>query len=224
MIEKQFTSRDMAKIGCHDCQGCFSCCQGMGDTVVLNPYDVYELEKHLGKTFEKLLQKEIALHTENGMILPHISMETEKETCIFLNEQGRCSIHSFRPGLCRLFPLGRNYDYPEQDPDLEGDAVGFHYFILEEACPKKDKTKVKIDKWLGVSRLSTHEAFILTWHNFCKYVQKKIEALMMDPEQETYIKQINLFILQLFYGKTWDMEQDFYKQMEDRLAQAYQII
>lgn len=224
MIEKQFTSRDMAKIGCHDCQGCFSCCQGMGDTVVLNPYDVYELEKHLGKTFEKLMQKEIALHTENGMILPHISMETEKETCIFLNEQGRCSIHSFRPGLCRLFPLGRNYDYPEQDPDLEGDAVGFHYFILEEACPKKDKTKVKIDKWLGVSRLSTHEAFILTWHNFCKYVQKKIEALMMDPEQETYIKQINLFILQLFYGKTWDMEQDFYKQMEDRLAQAYQII
>lgn len=224
MIEKQFTSRDMAKIGCHDCQGCFSCCQGMGDTVVLNPYDVYELEKHLGKTFEKLLQKEIALHTENGMILPHISMETEKETCIFLNEQGRCSIHSFRPGLCRLFPLGRNYDYPEQDPDLEGDAVGFHYFILEEACPKKDKTKVKIDKWLGVSRLSTHEAFILTWHNFCKYVQKKIETLMMDPEQETYIKQINLFILQLFYGKTWDMEQDFYKQMEDRLAQAYQII
>ena len=83
---------------------------------------------------------------------------------------------------------------------------------------------MKIDKWLGVSRLSTHEAFILTWHNFCKYVQKKIEALMMDPEQETYIKQINLFILQLFYGKTWDMEQDFYKQMEDRLAQAYQII
>ena len=224
MIEKQFTSRDMAKIGCHDCQGCFSCCQGMGDTVVLNPYAVYELEKHLGKTFEKLLQKEIALHTENGMILPHISMETETETCIFLNEQGRCSIHSFRPGLCRLFPLGRNYDYPEQDPDLEGDAVGFHYFILEEACPKKDKTKVKIDKWLGVSRLSTHEAFILTWHNFCKYVQKKIEALMMDPEQETYIKQINLFILQLFYGKTWDMEQDFYKQIEDRLAQAYQII
>ena len=224
MIEKQFTSRDMAKIGCHDCQGCFSCCQGMGDTVVLNPYDVYELEKHLGKTFEKLMQKEIALHTENGMILPHISMETEKETCIFLNEQGRCSIHSFRPGLCRLFPLGRNYDYPEQDENLEGDAIGFHYFILEEACPKKDKTKVKIDKWLGVSRLSTHEAFILTWHNFCKYVQKKIEALMMDPEQETYIKQINLFILQLFYGKTWDMEQDFYKQMEDRLAQAYQII
>ena len=47
---------------------------------------------------------------------------------------------------------------------------------------------------------------------------------MMDPEQETYIKQINLFILQLFYGKTWDMEQDFYKQIEDRLAQAYQII
>ena len=223
-MEKQFTSRDMVKIGCHDCQGCFSCCQGMGDTVVLNPYDVYELEKHLGKSFEELMQKEIALHTQKGMILPHVSMETEKETCIFLNEQGRCSIHSFRPGLCRLFPLGRNYDYPEQDSNLEGDAIGFHYFILEDACPKKDKTKVKIDKWLGVSRLSTHEAFILSWHNFCKYVQKKMEVLIMDPEQENCIKQINLFVLQLFYGKDWDMEQDFYKQMEDRLAQAYRII
>ena len=223
-MEKQFTSRDMVKIGCHDCQGCFSCCQGMGDTVVLNPYDVYELTKNLGKSFEELMKKEIGLHTEDGMILPHISMETVQEKCVFLNEQERCSIHGFRPGLCRLFPLGRNYDYPEQDENLEGDAIGFHYFVLEDACPQKNKTKVKIDKWLGVSGLSTHEAFILSWHNFCKQVKKRHTALMKDPDQDNDMKQLNLFVLQLFYGKAWDMEQDFYKQMEDRLQQAYQII
>ena len=223
-MEKQFTSRDMVKIGCHDCRGCFSCCQGMGDTVVLNPYDIYELTKNLGKTFEQLLEREIALHTEEGMILPHIRMEAAAEKCVFLDEQGRCSIHPFRPGLCRLFPLGRSYDYPDENRIEEGEAIGFHYFILEEGCPQKEKTKIKIEKWLGVPRLAMHEAFILSWHNFCKKFQKKAGELIRDPEQEEYIRQMNLFVLQMFYGKAYDAEQDFYKQIEERLAQADNII
>ena len=69
-----------------------------------------------------------------------------------------------------------------------------------------------------------HEAFILSWHNFCKKFQKKAGDLIRDPEQEEYIRQMNLFVLQLFYGKSYDVEQDFYKQVEERLAQANNII
>ena len=31
---------DMVKADCQDCAGCHDCCEGMGDSVVLDPMDV----------------------------------------------------------------------------------------------------------------------------------------------------------------------------------------
>ena len=36
-----YTANDMVKADCMGCQGCSSCCQGMGDSIVLDPYDMY---------------------------------------------------------------------------------------------------------------------------------------------------------------------------------------
>ncbi len=38
-----YTANDMVKADCMGCQGCASCCQGMGDSIVLDPYDMYRL-------------------------------------------------------------------------------------------------------------------------------------------------------------------------------------
>ena len=40
---------DMVKADCQDCAGCHDCCEGMGDSVVLDPMDVYRLCTNLGK-------------------------------------------------------------------------------------------------------------------------------------------------------------------------------
>ena len=44
---KLYGNNDMAKISCHDCQGCSSCCQDMGESIWLDPYDVYQLTRNL---------------------------------------------------------------------------------------------------------------------------------------------------------------------------------
>jgi len=76
---KLYGNNDMAKIDCHDCKGCSSCCRDMGESIWLDPYDVFQLTTSLGKTFEALLQAEIELHVEDGLILPNIRMEGESE-------------------------------------------------------------------------------------------------------------------------------------------------
>ena len=107
---KLYDSNDMVKADCHDCEGCCDCCQGMGDSVLLDPYDVYRLSAGLQKSAEQLLQEYLELGVTDGNILPHLRMTGVKEQCIFLNSEGRCHIHSIRPGFCRLFPLGRLYE------------------------------------------------------------------------------------------------------------------
>lgn len=120
MNDKLYTSSDMARISCDDCKGCSSCCEGMGDTILLNPYDVYELSRNLNQTFQELLENAVELNVQEGMILPNLKMTGARNCCSFLDENGRCSIHAFRPGLCRLFPLGRNYEDGK-----------FNYFVKE---------------------------------------------------------------------------------------------
>ena len=133
---------DMVKADCHGCKGCSKCCQGMGSSIIMDPFDVYRLTTGLGKSMEQLLQKEIELNVVDGVILPNLKMNGDKESCAFLNEEGRCSIHAYRPGICRLFPLGRYYE-----------NGSFKYFLQTGECTAVH-SKVKVSKWIDTPNLS----------------------------------------------------------------------
>ena len=199
---KLYSANDMAKISCHDCAGCSSCCQDMGESIWLDPYDVYQLTRNLGKSMEELLAKEVELHVEDGLILPNIKMSgAGVPQCSFLNGEGRCSIHAFRPGFCRLFPLGRNYDEDK-----------LSYFVLKDACPAPNKSKVKINKWLGVPNLKSYEKFLVEWHGLTKMLRSFYAE---HGEDETVIKAINMKFLQIFYLTAYG-ETDFYESFDER--------
>ncbi|GKH32254.1 YkgJ family cysteine cluster protein [Muricomes sp. OA1] len=125
---------DMVRADCGGCEGCpASCCRGMGNTIVLDPLDVFRMTTALGAKFEELLIDKIELNVADGLILPNLKMDGEGESCVFLNSQGRCSIHDARPGICRIFPLGRYYE----DRD-------FRYFLQTHECLKENRAKIKV--------------------------------------------------------------------------------
>ena len=132
---KLYTANDMVKADCGGCEGCSACCRGMGESIVLDPLDIHRLCCGLGTDFNGLMVDKIELNIVDCLILPNLKMAGEKEACSFLNKDGRCSIHGFRPGICRLFPLGRIYE--------DG---SFKYFLQVHECPKPDKSKVKVKK------------------------------------------------------------------------------
>lgn len=205
---KLYDANDLVKADCNDCKGCCDCCKGMGESITLDPYDVYRLTTGLNVSFEILLADKVALDMYDGIILPHLNMNEPNEACAFLNEEGRCSIHSLRPGICRLFPLGRIYE-----------NGSFKYFLQVNECSNKNRTKVKVKKWIDTPDLKKNETFINEWHDFVNAVQDKINS---DLDEEM-IRKINLFILQHFYIEPYHKE-DFYKQFEVRLAKAKAII
>ena len=106
-----YTSNDLVKADCGGCEGCSACCQGMGESIVLDPLDIHRLCCGLHTDFNGLMVDKIELQIVDSVILPNLKMASgNTEACSFLNPEGRCSIHAFRPGICRLFPLGRFYE------------------------------------------------------------------------------------------------------------------
>ena len=192
---KLYRSSDMAKLGCNDCEGCSACCRGMGNSVVLDPYDIWRLSKGLQIPFASMIGKQVMLSVVDGLILPSLNMENETGVCPFLNQEGRCSVHVFRPGICRLFPLGRYY---HED--------GFSYVLMTGECKKENRTKIKIEKWIGESDLKAYEAFILQWKRILTDTRKKIEietkSLVQEKKMEEALKiqkKISMELLQKYY-------------------------
>lgn len=193
---KRYGKNDLVKLGCNNCEGCFACCSGMDASIILDPFDLHFLSVNLKQTFEALMLGRIELNAVDGLVLPNLKMAEDTGTCTFLNSDKRCSIHPFRPGICRLFPLGRIYE--EQS---------FQYFLQVHECKRENRTKMKIKNWLAVPNLNRYEQFIVDWHYFLKKLQAYTEKR----------QEASMYVLNEFYCRPYDEKNDFYIQFWERL-------
>ncbi|MCR5508881.1 MAG: YkgJ family cysteine cluster protein [Lachnospiraceae bacterium] len=202
---RRYKSNDMIKVGCAECSGCSDCCRQVDDTIILDPYDLYQLEKGLDTDFDSLMGKNpepvIELGNADGLLLPHLKINNSSGACSFLNDDGRCSIHRFRPGFCRLYPLGRIYE--------DG---GFSYFLQIHECPYPNKTKVKIKKWLDIDDLPAYEAFVLKWHDLLEDVRSELSGISDLSDRSRY----TVAFLKRFYQTPYDTGRPFYEQFYER--------
>ena len=199
---KLYRSGDLVRLDTGGCAGCSDCCKDMGGKVVLDPYDVYRLHASAGYSFEGLLAGPASLSVVNELVLPVLNMDGPGGACRFLGGDGRCSVHPARPGICRLFPLGRYY---------QGDD--FSYILQVGECTRAG-AKVRIRKWLDTPELPRYEAYIRSWHA----LTRKARETAQQGSQELR-SMICTQILKSLYQYPWDLEESFYPQYEAREMQ-----
>ena len=198
---RRYGVNDMPKADCHDCEGCSKCCRGMGSSILLDPLDIFQITNGLQLSFEQLLEQgKIELNVVDGVILPNLKMEENRDCCGFLGQDDRCSIHPFRPGICRIFPLGRIYENGT-----------FEYFLQTGECRNKKRTKVKVRKWIDVPDVKRNQKFIGDWH----YLVKDIAKILQTYDEGT-AKKVSMYILNTFYVLPYEAEGDFYSQFYER--------
>ncbi|MBQ9233456.1 MAG: YkgJ family cysteine cluster protein [Lachnospiraceae bacterium] len=202
---RTYELNDMVKCDTGDCKDCHKCCTGMGSSVIIDPFDVWKLKNELKLGFEELLQKGyIELNMVDGLILPNLKMN-EKDACSFLDENGRCSIHKARPGICRIFPLGRVYD-----------EKGFKYFVQKGQCIKeKSLAKIKVKKWIDTDELAKNQEYVLKWHDFIRSVGDKMIRLR-DSGRGEMLNDIAMYVLNEFFVKDFSMEMSDINYEESR--------
>ena len=217
---KFYGINDLVKIDCGGCKGCSVCCHGMGSSIVLDPLDVHRLASGLRTRVAALLQEHkevlpgnaedeaviqparLELNVVDGIILPNLKLSGSDEACTFLNSEGRCSVHSIRPGVCRLFPLGRYYDG-------SGD---FTYIVQAGECPYPVKSKVKVKKWIDTPNYSEYHQYVVKWHDFLKAMRQRV-----GEGDEAQARAVNMYILQNFYLKDYPAD-DFYGEFYRRMS------
>ena len=206
---RRYGVNDMPKADCHDCEGCSKCCRGMGSSILLDPLDIFQITNGLQLSFEQLLEQgKIELNVVDGVILPNLKMEENRDCCGFLGQDDRCSIHPFRPGICRIFPLGRIYENGT-----------FEYFLQTGECRNKKRTKIKVRKWIDVPDVKRNQKFIGDWH----YLLKDIAKVLQTYDEGT-AKKVSMYILNTFYVLPYEAEGDFYSQFYERYDKIKEVL
>jgi len=170
----------------------------MVKTITLDPFDIYNLTVNLKMSFEELLSEAIELDINEGIILPNLKMSADNDRCFFLTDEGRCSIHGFRPGLCRLFPLGRFFE-----------DRSVHYILQIHECKAVNRTDITVHKWIGLPDIAVYEDFSAEWY----YLQKKLQKYIAGNINQA--KVVNMQLLKIFYLSPYDGS-DFFGQFKER--------
>src|SRR5215471_5215333 len=107
--------RDRASPFSYQCGCCTRCC--FGKVIPLGPYEIARLAHNRKMSTGDFLA---TYTTPNGTAL----VSRQDGGCVLLGEQG-CGVHSDRPLVCRLYPLGR----------IVG-SNGVEYFVEVEPHPE----------------------------------------------------------------------------------------
>lgn len=187
------------------CINCSACCYGVGDLVILTPYDVYEMSRCLNLSFDELLIDKIELQVDEKIALPHLGEISESEKCSFLSDEGRCEIHAHRPSICRLFPLGRVYE-----------DETFKFFLQTKACVMPSLEPILVADWIGIANYDENKRFLLAWHSLLKALKFRVKFIREDQE----LVEINNFLIDTFFRMRNGNSTDFYETFFALLPEA----
>ncbi len=88
-----------------------------------------------------------------------------------ISESGRpLQYPCYQAGILQIISLGRLYE--------DG---GFKYILQIHECPKTNRSKIKVKKWIDTPDLKNYEKFVNDWHYFLLDVQE----VLYNAEDQT---------------------------------------
>ena len=110
------------------CTNCGNCCKIKDGWVEMNEEELEDASTLLGVGTNKFNRKYI--DKKSGSI--YLLKTKADDSCIFLDENNRCTIYSARPGHCRTFPfwpenLKSIYRWEKTKENCPGIGTGDHY-------------------------------------------------------------------------------------------------
>ena len=193
------------------CRRCGKCCKNQ-DTILFSPWDIFRIGKKVGKSPATVIKDYTEVYVGHQSRIPvvHLLMQGRKNSCPFLTEEGRCSIHDVKPTVCALYPLGRVITSEIPGEALDGGAENIVRYILSGQCGSVKKTHT-VREWLASFGIPEHDEFFYLWTG----MQLKLSLLIRELEDRGVpSKALHPIWNVIFTGlyTAYDTEQEFMPQ------------
>ena len=172
------------------CDQCGECCKNRVD-ILLSPFDLCRMAKALNKPLPEVLQEYGNLYLGNTSKMPLVSLKMREDNgkCPFLMDDNRCKIHSNKPTVCALYPLGRG-------ASREGKKAKIFYILQPTTCGGMDEIHTPRE-WMGEFNLLESEQWFSVWQDIVMEISEQIRKVLPQmpgrkdvDDGKRYIKRI----------------------------------
>ena len=182
------------------CAGCGDCCRGRED-IVLSGYDLYRISCQL-RLPPPLVVRSFCrqyIGIESGLPVVRLKpIKAEKSSCPFLHHS-RCAIHTAKPLVCALYPLGQSID-----PDGT-----VHYFQQKTSCGGQVFQAVVRD-YLALYQIEQREPLDAAWAKISMQLSRRVgELAAKNPILAKFAQRKIYTLLYLDYDTTQDYASQF---------------
>lgn len=198
------------------CTQCGKCCTYRED-ILLSPMDIFRMARELGITSNQFCEKYCNSYIGDTSRIPIVRLNSVgKDARCPLLKNNKCIVHSVKPAVCALFPLGRYLEAEDgSGPEKYTVKREIKYLLQPPDCGDARETHT-VREWLGSFQNSMEDEVFIRWHETVADVGNKIRKL------EKKLTPMELMALWMSVRSrlylTYDSAKDFLPQFEDNYA------
>lgn len=205
------------------CTACGKCCANDSvDMILLTPFDLYNLSKGTGKNINDIVNDYTNVYIGKNSNFPVVQLNSvfnlqksieygmKYKVCPFLKDN-KCSVHDFKPSICRLYPLGRTITISTDDNEKT-----MTYFLLKNRCGGKGEFN-SLDNWIknrsDYDRLQKEYSTFFATITSIIDLNKLQELSQKDKSLSRVLNMMYNFIINVYY-LNYEVNEPFWEQYE----------
>lgn len=168
------------------CQACGACCRKRATPILMTGMDVFRVAQALNMKPMDVTSKYMRTYLGDDSHIPLFVLKERDDGSCSLLRKGKCSVHSKKPVVCAIYPLGRYLNYEDKS---------IQYFRQDNVCKAAEKGgKVwTLNEWLDAFGIRELDNMSRTWYSLMSGIARvmcKMEPNKVDPMMYALLAQI----------------------------------
>ena len=205
------------------CRECGKCCKNRDD-ILLTSRDLFNIAQFFNKTPVEIIKRYCEDYIGESSRIPVVRLKPQgrESACpLFLNKH--CTVHSIKPVVCALYPIGRAAIIP-QETACAGipEDIQPGYFLQRIKCGSREETHTVRD-WLEQFGIPLDDEFYSLWNSVIIFLSDYFTQLEADKPPESVIGHLWDIAYSALYI-CYDIEADFLHQFRAMAPKLKKIL
>ena len=204
------------------CDQCGKCCT-YRDDIILSPMDIFKMARELKITpvdfYHEYCVFNIGEHTR--MPIVRLGSVGKDYHCVLLKNH-KCSVHTVKPAVCGMFPLGRYMSFEKDTYDQADFATNKVKYLLQPPDCGDDSEEHTVHEWLSGFDINLEDEVFVEWQKAISQFGNKIKEL--EKKQDMLTMMEIWFVVRVVLYLQYDTSKDFLPQFKNNTEHLMKLL
>jgi len=204
------------------CDQCGKCCT-YRDDIILSPMDIFKMARELKITpvdfYHEYCVFNIGEHTR--MPIVRLGSVGKDYHCVLLKNH-KCSVHTVKPAVCGMFPLGRYMSFEKDTYDQADFATNKVKYLLQPPDCGDDSEEHTVREWLSGFDINLEDEVFVEWQKAISRFGNKINEL--EKKQDMLTMMEIWFVVRVVLYLQYDTSKDFLPQFKNNAEHLLKLL